>query len=277
MKSRRRVVLRALLTAPVIFSTLVLAGCAAFSPIAIAAASDPVDPYDVLYFQSQMAINQGDFEWGIEHIEPIYKDPDCPAELIATLAECYVRTHHWDESLEVASDLVERYPSFVPGWQLRSDIYRRRGKRDKAIADLESALELAPRHKVFLQSLGEMRLRTVKDWTLGDDPDDPVRALLDVYERLVEITRGREKVPFLIVLSSITRQTGDYELAIGYAEQAAGLDRRRPRPLMTLALAHEAAGEPLRALDAYRRALLLDGESIAVRTRINEILGKSVV
>jgi len=157
-----RICFRALAAAMAFFMATLIAGCTWLGPTQAIARSGASDPYEVLFFKAQLSYDLARYEETIETLQPLEAEADVPPEILVLLAEAYAGQRDLDKSLEVLGDAIERYPSYVPARELRASVYRRRGMKLEAIADLESALAILPRNARLIESLASLRLRSLE-------------------------------------------------------------------------------------------------------------------
>lgn len=251
---------------------ILFGGCAAMGSSSALAEGAAEEELQVLFFQTQMALRQRDYSWVIEHVEPLRGRQDSPPELLLALSEAYLAERDWDKSIETVNEVLEANPEFVPALSRRAELYRRKGMKPEAIADLERALEIVPNHIAILESLGLLRLRSVENWEGDLSEDEDIAGLIRVYEQLMEIRQGREKVLPLIVLSSVRARLGQNKEAIELGKQAAEMSPQDLRAQLALAEAYEAADREEEALETYRQAVLIEPDNELVRAKVVELV-----
>lgn len=266
-----RICLRAFATASALFVAALVGGCAWLSPSVAEAQQSPSDPYEVHFFKAQMAVDKADYEAALGTLEPLCKRPGTPPEVLTLLAQTYLEQRNFDQSLETLDRTIKEYPQYVPAWELRASVHRRRGDRDAAVADLEAALALLPRNPRLIESLASLRLRSLETWELGSEGSE-MRRTIDLYERLVESRSGSERITPLIILASIYSRMGDHAKAVDYATQATAIRSHDLRAQLTLATIYEEANRLEDALEAYRQALLIDPANSVTQTKIDELV-----
>jgi tetratricopeptide (TPR) repeat protein len=247
--------------------SLTMLGCAWLAPGAARADIAAGDPAEVLFFKAQAAMAQGDHESAIATLLPASRKSSAPPEILVQLAQAYIGQRELDKALAVLSRAVTDHPDYVPAFELRAVVHRRQGNRALAIEDLESALELAPRNPALIEALGSLRLRNLETWELGPEGSE-LRRTLELYQRLVEVRSGSEKITPLIILASLYSRVGEHEAAIEYASRASRLRSHDIRAQLTLATVYEEAARPEDALATYRQALLIDPENSVIQGKI---------
>ena len=247
-------------------------GCAGLTRLAVGAA-DEAD-YEASYLAAELAKGAGDHRRAIGILTPYRSFEDCPPEVLVSLAESLFREGLADQAWEVVDECVERYPRFVPARRLRVTVHRLKNRNAEAIADLEGALEVEPRHGAMLQELGELRYRGLLKRRRDIGKEAAYEELIDTYSRLEEAKRGSRKIPPLLILASLYSELGKNDEAVAAARRATLLRPRSLRAQLTLAEAYTDGDRPAEALETYRQALLIDPRNQAVRVKVAELLKK---
>lgn len=276
MKNRVLPSLRTYFAIPILGVAFAISGCAWLATSQ--AFADPETSYQAAYLEAQLAIAAGYFDGAIERLDPYVENEDCPPHLLTALAEAYVRDGQDDKSRVILDDTIARFPQFVDALRVRAMVNRLAGRNLDAIDDLEAALEVEPRNADLLEELGVLQYRTLEASIRKVGRRGAIQGLIDTYKRLEEVKRGTQKIAPLMILTSLHSEQGEHAQAIEAAKRAVDIRATHPRSQVSLAEAYVAAGEPERALQAYRQALLLDPLNTEVRKKVANLIrvqGKS--
>lgn len=154
-----------------------------------------------------------------------------------------------------------------PGaWALRGRIYRRQGNAERALADLQRALQYAPDSRDILFDVSELH------YQLGR----PQRCLTTLHYLLDRYPRG-EQPQRALWLEGLAYQSVDRPREAA-ASLLAASTRGEPHPelLYQLAKVEAALGRPAAATSAVRQALALDSEHAESRALLASLMGPSV-
>jgi tetratricopeptide (TPR) repeat protein len=107
--------------------------------------------------------NEGDAPRIETRIWQIWANSDSPtAEALLGQASLAMTRKEVEPSLEILDEVVSAYPDFAEAWSRRATLFFMRGEYDKALADVEKALELEPRHFGALAGKGLILQRQKK-------------------------------------------------------------------------------------------------------------------
>ena len=133
-------------------------------------------------------------------------------------------------------------------------------------------MALEPHRQKLLEELSELRLQRLRHVTNEKDLNREVGELIKVYERILEGREGLERLPALLVLSSLYQRTDKPERSVEMAKEAVALNPREVRCHLTLAQAQETVlKKPEEALQTYKQVLLLDPTNQEARERIEKL------
>lgn len=252
------------------------AGCAWFlSPASAAADGGDLalgDRRQAAYLASRLLIAADHSAEAVIRLEEARKLADCPAPVYRALTEAYVRLGQKDKAQAAVLEGLEHYPDDVPLLTLRARFELDAGQTDKALESLDKAFKLSPRRQGVLELMSDARLQKVRQVRTQKDLDYQVGELIKIYERMLEARQGLERIPPLLVLSSLHMRGATPAKAVEYARQAVKIHPHDVRCLLALAQAQEAAGQSREALATYREVLMIDATNEDARTRIERLL-----
>lgn len=85
----------------------------------------------------------------------LWMSSDSPtAEVLLGQATAAMEAKEFDASLEILDSLVEVYPDFAEAWNKRATLYFYLGRYRESLADIETVLDLEPRHFGALSGRG---------------------------------------------------------------------------------------------------------------------------
>jgi len=137
-------------------------------------------------------------------LERVRENPDAPEslEILAALAQGYLRTYHLDGAMYCLDQLLKRRPDDVVALLSRGSLYEIAGKDGKAGADYRRAVEVQPRHVEARCRLGSFLLRQ-------GQPEEA----LQQYEQVRRQRRGEGQPLVLMGLARTCEQLGDLNRA----------------------------------------------------------------
>ena len=236
----------------------------------------PADqPYYAGYLQAQLLIKSGEMDPARKLLEGMARHSDCPPAVLETLAELYTLDGKSDKAMELASKAIADDPSQVRFYVLRARQYETNKELDKALADLETASKLEPRNQSVLEALSDLYMERIKQVTTEADLIREVQGLTDLFEKMSQSREGVERLPSLMILSSLYMRQQDYEKAAQRARDAIAIKQDDPRPYQLLAEALDGQGDHAQALDTLGQALLLDPHNEKTLDRLDKMLAES--
>ncbi len=175
----------------------------------------------------------------IEEMERVAEAMPKQPDLKFQLAVYYGYNQQPLKAIDVFSDLIAMEENNFDALQRRGDTYLNIGEHAAAVADLEAALKIRPEDSTVLNNLA---------WVLATSPDDEVR---DGKRAIKLATQACELVEYtqphiLSTLAAAYAETGDFESAIKWSQQA--VDKEDPEHGEQLAqeLASYKEGKPWR-------------------------------
>jgi len=86
--------------------------------------------------------------------------PDKTADQLMTQIQSALQLGRHDIGLLLCNQLVDAYPSYAEGWNKRATIHYLLNKFDESVADIQTTLDLEPRHFGALSGLGLILMST---------------------------------------------------------------------------------------------------------------------
>ncbi len=176
-----------------------------------------------------------------ERVEARYKEL-----LLQNPSEAFLLDRLWKQTLErgVTADLLAEFGR-LPGPNaalVHGHLLKRAGRSAEARASYERAAAMAPENPGPALALAELDLES-----------DPLAAARAFETALRQInTKDHLRVEVLLKLGSAWQKGGESARATAAWEEAAGLEPNNPGLRWQLGQAYEAAGQPERAISAYR-------------------------
>ena len=158
----------------------------------------------------------------------------------AITADRLHRNYDWVALGEHGRRWAEAQPREARAWQAMGIALARQGRYDEAIAAFERQLALAPGDVYGLPQIA-YAYQDKGDW----------RGATDAYERVLHY-HPRDRYAW-IGMGHALSLLGDYDEAVEALEHATALDPHDRDAWQQLALAHQRAGYPGRAQDAFER------------------------
>lgn len=254
------------------------AGCAwlLMPPSAARAAdamgADPQRKVETAYLQARLMLANDQPEQAAAVLEKLRQTPDCPAAVYSSLTEAYLRSRGLAKARSVLGEGLKKYPAGVDLLLLQARFDAQDGRIDTALQELDKALTIEPHRQAVLELMSDLRLQKVRQVRNENDLNVQVGELIKVYERMLEARQGMERIPPLLVLSSLYLRTPQKERAVEMAREAVQIRSREPRCYLALATAQEALGRNDEALKTYREVLVLDADNSEARERIEKLL-----
>ena len=225
---------------------------------AVAASPTDVDAQRQL---AELLWREGSHDAAIEHIEEAVKLEPQDAPTVVRAGEMYLAVGQANRALSLAERSLTLDRSLPSAWALRGRVFRQRRQYDRALADLQRALQYAPDQSSVLLEIAELH------YELGR----PQRTLTTLHHLLDRYPPGEQPQRALwlegLAFSAIERPT---EAA---ASLLAASQRGAPHPelLYRLARAEAALGRGEAASAAARQALAVDGRHEGSRQLLAEL------
>ena len=113
------------------------------------------DRLDGLFARLRMARDEDEAKKAEEAIWKLWTTSDSPtAEVLLGQASAAMAAKQYDASLEILNSLVEVHPDFAEAWNRRATLYFHLGRNRESLADIETVLNLEPRHFGALSGKG---------------------------------------------------------------------------------------------------------------------------
>ncbi len=217
------------------------------------------DRIDALYLEARLAISLHRYAQAADCLDEALKLAACPPWVYQARAEVYVQsTDGIGAARKILDDGLKKYPD-DPGLLIgQSRVEEQDGRIDQAIAPLERILKKEPHRRSVLERLSQLHLKRFRYIRSNEQLQEEVKSLIDVYQRMLEGSRGVERIPPLLVLSSLYQRVNRGEDALKMAQEATTLRPNDPRPFLALASVNQFLSRPADALVAYRRALQIN-------------------
>jgi Flp pilus assembly protein TadD len=225
------------------------------------------------FLEAELALSAGQTDRALARLMPLAEKKNCPPEVFETLAEVHLAANAPDKALGVLQAGIKRFPNDIEMQLLRGRALRAQGKYADAIAAIEEGLKSEPHRQEALETLSELHLQQLRQVTNEDELDKQMGSLISIYERMLAGRQGGDRLPPLLILSSLNLRRNQPAAAEPFAREAVELDGREPRAWMALAGVREAQNQTTEALQAYKQALLLEPGNSEVREKIDALLG----
>ncbi len=254
--------------------SVVIAGCGwlTLPNEALAGGRVPASGFDALYLEARLAMAEGLPEQAAQRLERGLRRSDCPPHFYVARAELDLQHGAHDSARELLEDGLRRYPDHDALLLMLAQVEDGAGRVDRAIGHLERVLTLQPERRGVLERLSQLRLKRFRHVTTSEQLQVEVELLIEVYERMLELSEGRDRLGPLLVLSSLYLRVDQGEKALETAQEAVTLRATDPRPHQSLGAALQALGRQAEALACYRRALVINVTSMEALRGVKEIL-----
>jgi tetratricopeptide (TPR) repeat protein len=203
-----------------------------------------------------------------EAVAEIERAVDCDkrnAELRVRAGEMALATGAHDIALKHADKAIGNDPALASAWALRGRCYRQLQHSDRALADLQHALQFAPdRTDVLLDVATIYRERGL-----------PERSLTTLHRLLDTYSPGSEPQSVLLLEGIVLLEMGRPQQACEALAAAKQRGKLAPDGLYYLAQAYSATGQPQLALEAANEALVLDSTHEPSRQLVMQIAART--
>lgn len=235
-------------------------GCTWLTALRADAAAPSTDrEIDALYLEARLAISTHRYAEAADCLDEALKVHECPPWVYKSRAEVYAQSSDGiGAARKILEDGLKKYPDEPSLLIEQSRVEEQDGRIDEAIALLERVLKKEPNRRSVLERLSQLHLKRFRYIRSNDQLQNEVKSLIDVYRRMLAGSRGVERVPPLLVLSSLYQRVNRGEDALKMAQEASTLRPNDPRPCLALASANQYLNRPADALAAYRRALQIN-------------------
>ena len=147
----------ALLTAPAAFAEEAREPPSSAAPVVArkSPAEMRADRLDGLFAKLRLARDEDEAKKAEESIWKLWMTSDSPtAEVLLGQASAAMAAKQFDASLEILDSLVEVHPDFAEAWNKRATLYYLLGRTRDSLADIDTVLDLEPRHFGALSGRG---------------------------------------------------------------------------------------------------------------------------
>ena len=242
-----------------------------------AQAAEPDDSarFHAGYLEACLAMENGQHEQAIARLELLSHAKGCPPAVFATLARIHMLERNPDTAIEVLDTGLKAHPRSARLYSMRAKVRAQRKNTGEAIEDLEAALEIRPKSQMLLEELSSLHLQRLQGAKSEAQVEDEGKALIEIYERMLEGRQGRKRIVPLLVLSWLYQQFDQPESALEHAREAVELNPREVRAHMAMGAAYETLHQTDEALECFRQALLADPQNSEVLDRIEELFAAS--
>lgn len=231
--------------------------------------------FEPVYLEARLRMTEKDNDGALALLKPHLDQPGCPVEFFTSIAEIHQATGKNDEALVVLDRAAVMFPNAVTVFEDRASLHRRLGQAEKSIADLDRALELEPINPQLLEEVGLLRLRNLKSWVYDGTKESEVGQLLDIYERLLAVRAGSERIVPILVLTSLYNRIGQNDKAIEMAKEAVHVKPQDIRGHLSLAETYESAGKFEEALTSYEQAILIEPLNEQIQAKVAALVQKT--
>ena len=249
------------------------AGALQAAPASVLPGEDP--RLMAAYLEAQLALREGFPAQAIARLETCLELDGCPPNIYAALARAYAEQSRNDDARAIVERGLDAFPESVELRLMDARILKADGQVDAAVAVLEQALSVQPHRQDVLDELSELHLLRLRQVGSQEQLEGVIRSLVGVYERMLEARRGVDRIPALLVLSSLYLKAGQLEDAERTAREATQLDMYDLRGYLALGEALEARELPEQAIEAYKQGLLAAPADEEVRTRLGRLLART--
>lgn len=113
------------------------------------------DRLDGLFARLRLARTEDEAKKAEEAIWKLWMTSDSPtAEVLLGQASAAMAAKQFDASLQILDSLVEVHPDFAEAWNRRATLYFLLGRTRESLADIDTVLDLEPRHFGALSGRG---------------------------------------------------------------------------------------------------------------------------
>ena len=206
---------------------------------------------------------EGNIEQGIAYLNDVLKRiPDDP-ELLLCLGVFYEEKKEFEKAEIALKRGLGRDPNNIRLHFLLGDVYYRWGRKEAAIEELRTVIQIDPRNTAALNHLGYLYAES------GEN--------LDEAERLIKeaLKQDPDNGAIIDSLGWVYFKKGLFTEALKYLEKAARLVPDDPSILEHLGDVHRKRGDNEEALSCYKRSLLKKNTDKAdLEAKIRELTGK---
>ncbi len=209
--------------------------------------TDPREASFLLWQRVWEHFNGGEKEAGLADLELLIRLAPDDLNARFVLADQLRQMKEYGRSLQVLEEAYRLSPTDVRFYLGRGLLYAEQGREEEALADLEQAVQVAPRSAEAWFYLGVYRWRFRREG----------RGALNALEKAVEL---HPNAWYATELGNVYRESGEMEKAIAAYEQAVTLPGSSAYSWCILGQAYQAQERWDRAASAYARAVALEGQ-----------------
>ena len=210
--------------------------------------ADPREASFLLWQRVWEHLNAGEKEAGLKALELLIRlnPQDLNARFV--LADQLRVLKEYDRSLAAYEEAHRLAPGDVRFYTGRGQLYAEQGRKEEALADLEEAVQVAPRSAEAWFYLGIYR------WRFRHD----AAGALDALRKAVELNPNAW---YAAELGNVYRDSGNLPAAVAAYEQAVTLPGRNAYTWYCLGQAYQMLGRWDEAVSAYAEAVKLEGQN----------------
>ncbi|MCE5231515.1 tetratricopeptide repeat protein [bacterium] len=211
---------------------------------------------DALYLEARLLMSVHQYQEAAERLDQALDLPNCTPEVYVSRAEVYVESADGVEpARKLLDEGLKRFQDDPSLLIEKAQVEEQAGRIDEAIALLERVLAKQPNRRSVLERLAQLHLKKFRTIRTADQLKGEINGLISVYQRMLAGSKGIERIPPLLVLSSLYLRVNKGDEALKMAKEAAAIRPNDTRPQLALANVNQYLNRPADALAAYRRAL----------------------
>jgi tetratricopeptide (TPR) repeat protein len=192
-------------------------------------------------FRARLLARSGKLDLAAAELEKLLETEPDDLDAEFDLALFYSAEGEPQKAIEKLSAVLDKKPDYVPALRVRADTLLGIGKQAEAIADYEKALKLQPDDTGVLNNLA---------WVLATSPDESLRdgkRSIQLATQACKLTEYKQ-AHILSTLAAGYAETGDFQTAIKWSQQAVELGPEDQREQLAKELESYRAKKPFREL-----------------------------
>jgi Flp pilus assembly protein TadD len=178
-----------------------------------------------------------------------------PAAIIYEEGIKLMRGEKYSEAARKFETVIELESANAEAYNALGTVYVHLNRKNDAYASFQKAIQLAPAFANAYYNLGNLY-----------DRDGRANHAADCFRQSVE--RKPDYALAWYALGNVSLGSKNYDEAVSAFEKAARLDSRNARVFVYLGYAYNLAGKKQKALDSYRRAVILNSEDREARNNL---------
>jgi tetratricopeptide (TPR) repeat protein len=208
---------------------------------------------DARYLEARLAMAAGRPEAAVAALAPCAPLATCPDETIVTLVRAQWAAGQGKQAQATLEAALRRRPGSVELLLAQGSLLRRLGRLKDAIATLDKALAIAPGRQDLLEAQAANLLAGLISGQAG--PDE-IQKMERVYGQLLQARQGTDRLAPLLTLALLHERAGQPDKAVQATAEAVQISPRDPRVLEAHAMALASAKRLGEAIDVYGALLL---------------------